>query len=154
MKKPKQIGAVAVAAAKMTKEEKTSVEVSGKTMTVKHTMVEELVIQLKDTISTHNRCYMLSFNIPSKQKVYGYQVVNFLLDNIVYGNKLARPVRSTFLFIAQDTNVSQIQTKLRAAFPVISFVLVRVNRQDFPAIRYGNPQLQIAINKLIAERRK
>lgn len=129
----------------------TNVHVDGNKIVKETITIEKLVIEMKKSITKVVKCYAFSYDIPSKQKIYAYQIVDYLLSELCYNDKIIRPAKSTLLFLSTE-NLIKVQKKLNKKFPTINFVLVRLNRRYFPKIKYGDKSLQRAIDKRIMRR--
>jgi len=134
------------------KEEAQLVEIDTKKMTVhlQKISIQDIVLKMQNSVKDGLACYLLSYNIPAKQKIYFYQIADYLLDNVVANKAIVRPIRSTLLFLSTET-LPQIQNKFSNHFPHITFVVARLNRTDFPKIKYGNASLQKALDIIIAK---
>ena len=144
-----------ISAMEVSKAQKVSMKREKNRVTITNTVTEEIVLEIKQWGNTH-ACYLLSFNISKKtgeKPLHMYQIVDFLLDNIVFDYKLVRPIRSTFIFVS-NLKLPEIQNKFSNAFSSVEFVIGRLNRTEFPAMKHCNKQLQTAIKKQIDDKKR
>ena len=115
------------------KQEKTTITKSKLKTKISHK--ETLVLAfMKEAKNTNKKCFMLSYNKPDNRSFSINDVLAELLKNsFVYS---AQAVLTNSILFISDKNVVPIQNFIHEHFKELKFVLVRVNRKDYPRLRY------------------
>ena len=89
---------------------------------------------IKFAIESKGKCYMLSFDTPDARICRINDIIAELVKN-GYMTKMEPTLKNSILFLS-SYNLSPLNKFINKKFPSLKFVLVRLNRNSFPALRY------------------
>lgn len=89
---------------------------------------------IKFAIESKGKCYMLSFDTPDARICRINDIIAELVKN-GYMIKMEPTLKNSILFLS-SYNLSPLNKFINKKFPSLKFVLVRLNRNSFPALRY------------------
>lgn len=89
---------------------------------------------IKLTIESKGKCYMLSFNPTDGRSCRINDIIAELIKN-GYMTDMLPTLKYSILFLS-SYNLSPINKFIHNNFPNLKFVLVRLNRKSFPALKY------------------
>ena len=89
---------------------------------------------IKLALVSKGKCYMLSFNTPDARVCKINDIIAELVKN-GYMEKMEPTLKNSILFLS-SYNLSPLNKFINKNFPTLKFVLVRLNRNSFPALRY------------------
>lgn len=81
-------------------------------------------------------CFMLSFEHPDGRKMKVTDMVGQLALDSMFSH-VKQPLKTSILFVS-DKRLLTLQNHIHNKFPELKFVLVRLNRDGFPKLRYCN----------------
>ena len=121
---------------KKTKKMKTTNVVKQKRGKLSISEKKELSIKtfIKFAIESKGKCYMLSFDTPDARVCKINDIIAELVKN-KYMEEMEPTLKNSILFLS-SYNLSPLNKFIHKNFPTLKFVLVRLNRDSFPALRY------------------
>lgn len=102
------------------------------------TIIDKKEVSIKTfirlAIETKGKCYMLSFDTPDRRSCKVNDIIAELLKN-GYLTSIEPVLKNSILFLS-PYNLSPINKFIHKNYPNLKFVLVRLNRNSYPALKY------------------
>ena len=96
--------------------------------------VQSITTILQLAIETKGKCYMLSFNTPDGRTC---KINDIIAELVKYGYLSAmEPVLKNSILFISAYNLCPLNKFINKTFPNLKFVLVRLNRSSYPALKY------------------
>ena len=95
---------------------------------------ESIKIFLKYAVETRGKCYMLSFDTPDRRSCR----INDIIAELVkqgYLSQMVPTLKNSVLFLSAY-NLTPLNKFIHENFSDLKFVLVRLNRNSYPALKY------------------
>lgn len=83
------------------------------------------------------KCYLLCYNDFDKRSFSKEEIIaNLVTAGFVSDSRIEQVLSHALLFLSEH-NLLPVQKFIHNTFPKLNFVLVRVNRSNFPKLRYN-----------------
>ena len=124
------------ARASMQAKVKTRITKKGERLTISQRKEISIKMIYQLAKETNSKCYMLSFNKPDGRKYGVDNIIAELLKNGYFcDGQIVHALKNSFLFLS-SYNLPSIQKFIHNSFSDLKFILVRLNRSSFPALKY------------------